>query len=279
MRRKTVVDLQKMKAGNEKIAMITAYDASMARLVDSAGVDMVLVGDSLGMVIQGKEDTLSVTLDDMIYHGRCVARGLQGAHLTVDMPFMSYQVSPEQALTNAGRLVQEGNAQSVKLEGGVRTAPAISKIVDAGIPVVGHIGLTPQSVNTLGGWRVQGRGDDAAEELMKDALAVQEAGAFALVLEMVPAELAAEVTAALEIPTIGIGAGIECSGQVLVCNDLLGLDTRFSPKFLKRYAELENPIVAAVADYVQEVRSGAFPTADHSFHRKNRRNQKITRLY
>jgi 3-methyl-2-oxobutanoate hydroxymethyltransferase len=268
-----------MKAVNEKIAMITAYDASMARLVDSAGVDMVLVGDSLGMVIQGKEDTLSVTLDDMIYHGRCVSRGLKEAHLTIDMPFMSYQVSAEQALTNAGRLVQEGNAQSVKLEGGARTAPAISKIVEAGIPVVGHIGLTPQSVNALGGWRVQGRGDNAADELMKDALAVQDAGAFALVLEMVPAELAAEVTSALHIPTIGIGAGVDCNGQVLVCNDLLGLDTRFSPKFLKRYAELENPIVAAVADYVSEVRSGVFPTAEHSFHRKTRRNQKITRLY
>ena len=279
MRRKTVVDLHKMKAGNEKIAMITAYDASMARLVDNAGVDMVLVGDSLGMVIQGKEDTLSVTLEDMIYHGRCVARGLDQAHLTVDMPFMSYQVSAEQALTNAGRLVQEGHAQSVKLEGGSRTAPAISKIVQAGIPVVGHVGLTPQSVNTLGGWRVQGRGDDGAEELMKDALAVQDAGAFALVLEMVPAELAAEVTAALHIPTIGIGAGVHCSGQVLVCNDLLGLDTRFSPKFLKRYAELENPIVAAVSDYVSEVRSGSFPTSEHSFHRKSRRNQKVTRLY
>jgi 3-methyl-2-oxobutanoate hydroxymethyltransferase len=279
MRRKTVVDLQKMKAGNEKIAMITAYDATMARLVDSAGVDMVLVGDSLGMVVQGKEDTLSVTLGDMIYHGRCVARGLKEAHLTVDMPFMSYQVSAEQALSNAGRLVQEGHAQSVKLEGGERSAPAIEKIVQAGIPVVGHVGLTPQSVNSIGGWRVQGRGVEGAEELMRDALAVQSAGAFALVLEMVPAELAAEVTEALNIPTIGIGAGVDCSGQVLVCNDLLGLDTRFSPKFLKRYAELENPIQAAVADYVGEVRSGAFPSAEHSFHRKTRVNKKITRLY
>ena len=278
MRRKTVIDLQKMKAENEKIAMITAYDATMARLVDTAGVDMVLVGDSLGMVIQGMDDTLSVTLDDMVYHGRCVARGLSQAHLTVDMPFMSYQVSPEQALVSAGRLVQEGKAQSVKLEGGERSAPAIDKIVTAGIPVVGHIGLTPQSVNTLGGWRIQGRTDDGADQLMQDALAVQSAGAFALVLEMVPAELAAEVSQALSIPTIGIGAGPDCDGQVLVCNDLLGLDMSFSPKFLKRYAVLEQPVTAAISAYVEEVRSGAFPTQAQSFHRK-RSAKKVTRLY
>ena len=278
MRQKTVLDLQKMKANNEKIAMITAYDASMARLVDAGGVDMVLVGDSLGMVIQGMEDTLSVTLDDMVYHGRCVARGLTHAHLTIDMPFMSYQVSPEQALTSAGRLVQEGKAQSVKLEGGERSAPAIDKIVAAGIPVVGHIGLTPQSVNALGGWRVQGRSEDAAQRLMQDALAVQGAGAFALVLEMVPAELAAEISAALTIPTIGIGAGPECDGQVLVCNDLLGFGTRFSPKFLKRFASLQDPITSAVAHYVEEVRAGVFPTEANCFHRSNA-TKKVTRLY
>jgi len=278
MRRKTVLDLHRMKTENEKIAMITAYDATMARLVDTAGVDMVLVGDSVGMVVQGMPDTLGVTLEDMIYHGRCVARGLQAAHLTVDMPFMSYQVSPEQALESAGRLVKEGHAQSVKLEGGERSAAAIAKIVEAGIPVVGHIGLTPQSVNTLGGWRVQGRSDAQAEQLMSDALAVQAAGAFALVLEMVPAELAAEVTAALEIPTIGIGAGIDCSGQVLVCNDLLGFDTSFSPRFLKRYAELQDPMIAAIKDYVSEVREGTFPTDEHAFHR-SKKARKITRLY
>jgi 3-methyl-2-oxobutanoate hydroxymethyltransferase len=279
MQRKTVLDLQKMKANNEKIAMITAYDAAMAKLVDAGGVDMVLVGDSLGMVIQGMDDTLSVTLDDMVYHGRCVARGLQNAHLTIDMPFMSYQVSPEAALQSAGRLVQEGKAQSVKLEGGARSAPAIERIVTAGIPVVGHIGLTPQSVNTLGGWRVQGRGDAAAEALMADALAVQEAGAFCLVLEMVPAELAQEVSAALHIPTIGIGAGVGCDGQVLVCNDLLGFDMGFSPKFLKRFAELQNPITAAVAQYVDEVRQGVFPADEHSFHRKRQTASKVARLY
>ena len=278
MRRKTVIDLQKMKASNEKIAMITAYDATMAKLVDAGGVDMVLVGDSVGMVVQGMDDTLSVTLDDMVYHGRCVARGLSRAHLTVDMPFMSYQVSPEQALQSAGRLVQEGKAQSVKLEGGERSASAVEKIVAAGIPVVGHIGLTPQSVNTLGGWRVQGRSDAAAEQLIQDALAIQDAGAFSLVLEMVPAELAAEVTSALRIPTIGIGAGVGCDGQVLVCNDLLGLDMAFSPKFLKRYAELQSPITQAVSEYVSEVRAGTFPADEHSFHRKNP-SKKIARLY
>ena len=278
MRRKTVLDLQKMKAENKKIAMITAYDATMAKLVDAAGVDMVLVGDSVGMVVQGLEDTLSVTLDDMVYHGRCVAQGLRHAHLTVDMPFMSYQVSPEQALESAGRLVQAGKAQSVKLEGGERSASAVEKIVNAGIPVVGHVGLTPQSVNTLGGWRVQGRGDAAAEQLIQDAVAIQDAGAFAIVLEMVPSELAAEVTAALRIPTIGIGAGIDCDGQVLVCNDLLGFDMGFSPKFLKRYAELQNPITEAVANYVNEVREGFFPSPEHSFRRKNP-TKKIARLY
>lgn len=278
MRRKTVLDLAKLKASSTKITMITAYDATMARLVDLAEIDIVLVGDSLGMVVQGHEDTLSVTLEDMIYHSRCVSRGLKQAHLTVDMPFMSYQVSVEEALRNAGRIIKEGAAQSVKLEGGARTAPAIDKIVQAGIPVMGHIGLTPQSVNTLGGWRVQGRSEAQADQLMQDALAVQDAGAFSLVLEMVPAELAAEVTAALSIPTIGIGAGIDCDGQVLVCNDLLGFNLDFSPKFLKRYASLQDPMVDAIKTFVNEVRQGQFPGEEHSFHRA-RRTKKIARLY
>jgi 3-methyl-2-oxobutanoate hydroxymethyltransferase len=278
MSNKTVLDLQKMKAGNQRIAMVTAYDATMARLVDQGGADMVLVGDSLGMVVQGHKDTLSVTLDHMVYHGQCVARGLEKAHLTVDLPFMSYQVSPEQALMSAGRLVQEGRAQSVKLEGGIRSAPAVRRIVEAGIPVVGHVGLTPQSVNAFGGFRVQGRGDAGAEKLMADALAIQEAGAFCIVLEMVPAELAAEVTAALDIITIGIGAGVGCDGQVLVCNDLLGFDSSFKPRFVKRFAELENPIVSAVSDYVREVRDGSFPTEEHSFHRR-KGPTKVKRIY
>jgi len=267
MARKTVLDLQAMKAGNQKIAMVTAYDYTMARLVDAAGVDMVLVGDSLGMVVQGQPDTLSVTMDDMVYHGRCVARGLAEAHLTVDMPFMSYQVSAAQALTNGGRLIKETGCQSVKLEGGARSALAIQALVEAGIPVVGHIGLTPQSVHQLGGFKVQGRGEAAAEQLVRDAAAVQEAGAFCLVLEMVPAELAAEISAQLDIPTIGIGAGAGCDGQVLVCNDLLGLDARFHPRFVKRFAELQNPVIDAVRHYVDEVRQGAFPADEHSFHR------------
>lgn len=278
MARKTVLDLQAMKAGNQKIAMVTAYDYTMARLVDAAGVDMVLVGDSLGMVVQGQPDTLSVTMDDMVYHGRCVARGLAEAHLTVDMPFMSYQVSAAQALTNGGRLIKETGCQSVKLEGGARSAPAIQALVEAGIPVVGHIGLTPQSVHQLGGFKVQGRGEAAAEQLVRDAGAVQEAGAFCLVLEMVPAELAAEISAQLDIPTIGIGAGAGCDGQVLVCNDLLGLDARFHPRFVKRFAELQNPVIDAVRHYVDEVRQGAFPADEHSFHRA-RGPHRVARLY
>jgi len=278
MTQKTVLDLHKMKAGNQKIAMVTAYDFTMAKLVDAAGVDMVLVGDSVGMVVQGLPDTLSVTLDDMVYHGRCVARGLKNAHLTIDLPFMTYQISPAQALQSAGRLVQEGKAQSVKLEGGERSAQAIEAIVEAGIPVVGHVGLTPQSVNALGGYRVQGRGHAGAEQLLRDALAVQEAGAFCLVLEMVPAELAAEVTAALEIPTIGIGAGPSCDGQVLVCTDLLGLDASFQPRFVKRYQSLEATVIEAFGKYVEEVRQGQFPGPEHSFHRKSGR-PKIARLY
>ena len=278
MPRKTVLDLQKMKAGSQKIAMITAYDATFARIVDAAGVDMVLVGDSVGMVVQGLPDTLGVTLDDMVYHGRCVARGVQSAHLTVDLPFMSYQISPAQALESAGRLVKEAGAQSVKLEGGLRVCPAIDMITGAGIPVVGHIGLTPQSVNALGGYRVQGRSDDDAARLLEDAVAVQQAGAFCVVLEMVPAELAAEITAALHIPTIGIGAGVDCDGQVLVVNDLLGLDSRFQPRFVRRFAALEQPATDAVSTYVAAVREGSFPADEHSFHRKAG-PRKVTRLY
>lgn len=268
MANKTVLDLQKMKASNQRIAMITAYDATMARLVDAAGVDMVLVGDSLGMVVQGGANTLAVTLDQMIYHGKCVARGVQNAHLTVDLPFMSYQLSPSQALESAGRVMKETGCQSVKLEGGARSAPAIQACVEAGIPVVAHVGLTPQSVHGLGGFRVQGRGQDAAARLIDDALAVQEAGAFCVVLELVPAALATELSARLAIPTIGIGAGVGCDGQVLVCNDLLGLDSRFTPKFVRRFANLEAPIVDAVQAYVGAVRDGSFPAEEHSFHDK-----------
>jgi 3-methyl-2-oxobutanoate hydroxymethyltransferase len=273
----TVLDLRNKKADHSKIVMVTAYDATMARLVDRAGVDMVLVGDSLGMVFQGQTDTLSVTLDQMVYHVRCVARGLTRAHLVADMPFMSYQISPEQALASAGRLLQEGRAHSVKLEGGRQVAAAIARVVGAGIPVVGHIGLTPQSLHAMGGFRVQGRTEADAERIMADALAVEEAGAFSVVLEGMPQDLAAEITGRLSIPTIGIGAGSACDGQVLVVNDLLGMDLSFEPKFVKRYARLEDIAIDAVKQYAEEVRGGVFPGPEHAFGSK--RAAKIARLY
>jgi len=275
--RMTVLDLQKKKADNQRIVMVTAYDATMARLVDKAGVDMVLVGDSLGMVVQGHSDTLPVTLDHVVYHTACVARGLQRAHLCADMPFMTFQVSPDQAMLSAGRLLQEGRAQSVKLEGGVRVADSIRKLTEAGIPVVGHVGLTPQSVHAMGGFRVQGRTPDDAERVVEDALAVEQAGAFMVVLEAIPAPLAAEITARLAIPTIGIGAGVACDGQVLVCNDLLGLDLSFEPRFVKRFARLEEIVVGAMEAYAAEVRAGTFPGPEHAF--EGRQKPKIARLY
>lgn len=276
-KRKTVLDLQKMKADNQKIVMTTAYDFSMAQLVDKAGVDAVLVGDSLGMVIQGLSDTISVTIEDMIYHAKCVDRGLQRAHLIVDMPFMSYQVSVELALQNAGRLMKEGRADSVKLEGGEKIAPQIEALVSAGCPVVGHLGLTPQSVNTLGGYRLQGRSTQAREILKKDALILEEAGASMLVLEMVPTSLALEVSELLSIPTIGIGAGVYCDGQVLVCNDLLGMNPSFTPRFLKRFANLEESVIEAFQDYIIEVRNGVFPAPEHSF--GGEKPKEVVRLY
>ncbi len=265
MARISAPELLHKKEKGEKIAMITAYDHAMARLADAAGVDMVLVGDSLGMVIQGGSDTLRVRVSDVCYHGRCVAPALERAHLTLDLPFMSYQVSAAQALRSAGRLVQRGMAQSVKLEGGVRSASAIRAIVEAGIPVVGHVGLTPQSVHAMGGFKVQGRDAATAARILDDAVAVEQAGAFCVVLEMVPSELAAEITRKLQIPTIGIGAGASCDGQVLVCNDLLGLDARFKPRFVKRYAELESVITGAMAEYVSDVKGGQFPGTEHGY--------------
>jgi 3-methyl-2-oxobutanoate hydroxymethyltransferase len=277
MPRLTVLDLQQKKADGQKIAMVTAYDRTMARLVDLAGVDIVLVGDSLGMVVQGLEDTLAVTLEEMAYHARAVSRGLQRAHLCVDMPFMTYQLSPEQALMNAGRLVKEGGAQSIKLEGGERVAAAITRIVESGIPVMGHVGLTPQSVHAMGGFRVQGKDAESARRIVADAVAVAEAGAYAVVLEGVPLDVAAEITATIGIPTIGIGAGPNCDGQVLVCTDMLGMNLTFQPKFVKRYAELETTITDAVRTYVDEVRAGAFPTEAQSFTRKRPRT--IAKIY
>ena len=251
------------KAG--KIVAVTAYDFTFAKLVDSH-VDIVLVGDSLGMVIQGHPNTLSVTVEDMIYHSRAVHRGLKTAHLVVDMPFMSYQAGVQSAIRNAGRLVQEGFAQSVKLEGGVNIAKTVEKLVDIGIPVMGHVGLTPQSVHQFGGYRIQGKSKSAKEAIMMDALALEDAGAYAIVLEGIPAELAAEITERITIPTIGIGAGAKCDGQVLVSQDLLGMDSEFRPRFVKQFANLSESVQGAVAKYANEVRSGQFPLEEHSFH-------------
>lgn len=264
LKKLTVPDLRARKGG-EKIAMVTAYDYTMARLVDEGGADMVLVGDSLGMVVQGLGTTIPVTLEEMAYHARAVARGLGRAHLVGDLPFMSYQVSPAQAVESAGRLMKEGACESVKLEGGEDVAEHVMRIVRAGIPVVGHVGLTPQSVHALGGFKVQGRGASGAEKVIADALAIEQAGAFCVVLEAIPPDVAEEVTQALSIPTIGIGAGAGCDGQVLVCTDLLGLARGHQPKFAKRFAELGDAAVAAIGTYVAEVRSGAFPTAAQSY--------------
>jgi 3-methyl-2-oxobutanoate hydroxymethyltransferase len=278
--RTTVVDLRRKKAEREKITMVTAYDATMARLLDTAGVDVLLVGDSLGMVVQGHPDTLPVTLDQVAYHCQCVARGSQRAHLVADLPFMTYQVSPAQALESAGKMLREGRVQSVKLEGGVPMAETIRRLVQVGVPVMGHVGLTPQSVHAMGGFRVQGRTEDEAEAVLADAVAVEEAGAYAIVLEGIPSELAARITERLAIPTIGIGAGPSCDGQVLVCNDLLGMDLAFAPKFVKRYARLEETVVGAVRSYVDEVRAGVFPGPEHGFgSKKDGARSNLKRLY
>jgi len=245
--------------------MVTAYDATFARLFDDAGMDVLLVGDSLGMVVQGLDSTLPVTVDEVIYHCRAVARGTRRAHLVGDMPFLSWQLSAEQALTNAGRFLSEGGAQSVKLEGGVDAAPTIERIVHAGIPVMAHVGLTPQSVHAMGGFRVQGKTEGAAARVLADAKAVAEAGAYSLVLEGIPTDLAKRITDEIDIPTIGIGAGPHCDGQVLVCYDLLGLTRDMKPKFVKRYAEFFEEGVAAARRYGDEVRAGTFPGEEHGF--------------
>src|SRR5579884_3275897 len=260
LRQVTVPDFVAAKSRGHRLTMLTAYDYTMARLLDDAGVDSLLVGDSLGMVVQGQPDSLAVTLDEMVYHTRLVARGVRRSLLVADLPFMSYQVSPQQALESAGRLIKEGGAHAVKLEGGVRSAPAIAAITAADIPLVGHIGLTPQSVRRLGGFKVQ----RDADKLLEDALAVEAAGAFAIVVECVPAELAARVTAAVKIPTIGIGAGPGCDGQVLVTPDLLGLFDDLRPRFVKHYAELGRAVVGAAETYCREVRDGVFPAEEHS---------------
>jgi 3-methyl-2-oxobutanoate hydroxymethyltransferase len=261
----TIHTLKRLKQSGQKICMVTAYDATFARILDEGGADVLLVGDSLGMVIQGQESTLPVTLEQMIYHSAAVSRGAKRAHVVGDMPFMSYQVSPQEAVRNAGRLVAEGNVGSVKLEGGAEFADTVRAIVRASIPVMGHLGLTPQSVHKMGGYVVQGRDEDAARRMLDDALALEAAGAYSLVLEGVPLELARTITQSLKIPTIGIGAGKHCDGQVLVCYDLLGMNPDFKPKFVKRFANLHGNITEAANTYFSEVRAGTFPDEEHSF--------------
>lgn len=253
------------KAKGEKLSMLTAYDYSTAKLEDESGINGILVGDSLGNVVLGYEDTVSVTMEDMIHHGAAVARGAKNALVVVDMPFMSYEVTVEEAVRNAGRLMKEGRAGAVKLEGGVRVAEQIRAIVKAGIPVMGHIGLTPQSINVFGGFKVQGKNEEAARALLADAKAVEEAGAFAVVIEAVPAALAQMITDAVSIPTIGIGAGAGCDGQILVYQDMLGMFSDFTPKFVKRYANVGEVMREAFANYAAEVASGAFPTEEHTY--------------
>lgn len=263
--KKTVVTFQQMKEKGEKISMLTAYDYSTAKLEDEAGVTSILVGDSLGNVILGYEDTISVTMEDMIHHSAAVARGAEHALVIVDMPFMSYQTSVYDAVVNAGRLMKEGRAGAVKLEGGKEVCPQIKAIVDAGIPVCAHLGLTPQSINAFGGFRVQGKTEAAARKLLDDAMEVQKAGAFAVVLEGIPRKLADIVTERLTIPTIGIGAGNGCDGQVLVYQDMLGMFSDFTPKFVKRYANTGEVMKDAFGQYIEEIQSGAFPAEEHEY--------------
>jgi len=264
-KRISITDLKAMKKRGEKIAMITAYDCPSARLVEQAGVPLILVGDSLGMVVLGYDSTVPVTMEEMLHHVKAVVRGTRHAHVVADMPFMSYQVSAEEALRNAGRMLKEGGAQSVKLEGGVRVAETVRRLVESGIPVMGHLGLTPQSVNQLGGYKVQGKTPAAAVRLVNDAVTLEQAGAYAIVLEAIPVQLAKVISERVSVPTIGIGAGLHCDGQVQVFHDILGLFTDFVPKHAKRYAEVGEAIVGAVNRYVSEVREQRFPTDRESF--------------
>ncbi len=260
----TVPRLVALKKKSQKIVMVTAYDATFATLIDQTGVDAVLVGDSLGNVIQGHANTIPVTTDDIVYHCRAVARGVSAAHIIGDMPFTANKMSSDKTLEDAAKIIQKGHAESVKLEGGVEMARTISKIVSSGIPVMGHVGMTPQSVHAFGGFKTQGKTRDAQKKILADAVAVEDAGAYGVVLEGIPGELAAEITETLKIPTIGIGAGVQCDGQVLVSYDLLGMFEDFRPSFVKQYANLAQTIRYAVSAYAAEVRDGAFPTDEHT---------------
>jgi 3-methyl-2-oxobutanoate hydroxymethyltransferase len=272
MAKVNVNDLIRKKAEGKKITMLTAYDFPFARIVDEAGVDAVLVGDSLAMVVQGLENTLPVTMDEMIYHTRMVSRAAERAMVIGDMPFMSYQVSVADAVKNAGRFLKEAGAQAIKMEGGSEVLDHIKAMTRSEIPVMAHIGLTPQAIHRMGGYKVQGRGEEDRKRLLDEALAVEDAGAFALILEAIPLELARTITEKLTIPTIGIGAGPHCDGQVLVVHDILGLFERFVPKFVKRYANLKGDALKAVRAYIEEVEGGAFPSEDQSF--KQPRNER-----
>lgn len=263
--RNTVATLQKQKQDGDKITMLTAYDYSTAKLMDEAGVNSILVGDSLGMVVLGYEDTISVTMEDMIHHTAAVSSGAKNALVVGDMPFMSYQASVYDAVVNAGRLMKEGRCQAVKLEGGAAVCPQIKAITDAQIPVVAHIGLTPQSINMFGGFKVQGKSEEAAKKLIEEAQAVEKAGAFAVVLECVPAKLAKLISEKISIPTIGIGAGAGCDGQVLVYQDMLAMFSDFKPKFVKQFADIGSAMKEAFAAYIQEVKAGTFPAEEHTF--------------
>src|SRR4051812_38677315 len=261
----TVTDLLAMKAAGRRIVMLTCYDAVFARLLEQAGVDVLLVGDSLNQVLAGHETTLSATLDQMIYHAAAVRRGSRRALVFVDLPFLTYQISVSEAIRNAGRVLQETGAHGVKLEGGTHMAPTVAALVERGIPVMGHLGLTPQSVHALGGYRVQGRDEKTAERLLEDAKALEAAGACAIVLELIPAVLATRISTSLTVPTIGIGAGPGCDGQVLVLHDMLGLNEQFAPKFLKHFAKLGDGVRDAVRGFAADVRDGKYPGKEHSF--------------
>lgn len=261
----TAVTFKQAKQKNEKLTMLTAYDYSTAKLIDSSGINGILVGDSLGMVCLGYEDTLSVTMQDMIHHTKAVSRGVKNSLIVADMPFMSYQTSVYDAVVNAGRLIKEGRAHSVKLEGGFEVCDKIEAITKASIPVMAHIGLTPQSVNTIGGFKVQGKDEEAAQALIDAAIAIEKAGAFAIVLECVPAKLAKIITEKISIPTIGIGAGVDCDGQILVYQDMLGMFSDFTPKFVKKYENLSEKMTNAFNRYIDEVKDGIFPAEEHVF--------------